>query len=143
MCLISSSGIIAYRYKNGAYNSESFVDFITDKLFPHFSSHPNHVFIVYNCRFHKSRDVLDLLRTNNITYKSLTPYSSELNPTEEFFSVLKSNFCAFRFENKESTIEQCLDTILGNIEVFSAQCRYFYNGMLNWLEKAKIKELLI
>ena len=41
-----------------------------------------------NVRFHKTTAVLDSLRSRSIAFKFLVPYSPELNPIEEFFSML-------------------------------------------------------
>jgi transposase len=109
LCAIGVNGVIAYSYRQGAYNSESFKFFILQHLVPHFRSNPAYVLIMDNAQFHKSSAILDLLRLNNIVFKFLVPYSLELNPIEEFFSAIKSRFNALRVAEPLLTIDRCID----------------------------------
>ena len=49
-----------------------------------------------NARFHHSRKVLDFLKINHISYKFLPAYSPQLNPIEEYFSMIKSKYVSIR-----------------------------------------------
>ena len=45
-----------------------------------------------NAAFHNSVLVKNALRERNVPHKFPVPYSPELNPIDEFFSMLKSKF---------------------------------------------------
>lgn len=143
ICAIGVEGVIAYMYKVGAFNSDSFMIFIEEQLVPYFRIHPNKVLIMDNARFHKSASILQLLRSNGIACKFLVPYSPELNPIEEFFSMIKSRFCAVRIANRSNTIEECLNIVLNFSNDYSTQCQNFFRNMRQWLEKARRNEPFI
>jgi transposase/arginine repressor len=115
MAAIDINGVIASELKDGAYNGMSFINFISDKLLRYFKSNPDSVLIMDNCRFHHSMDVTRLLSTNHVNYKFLPPYSPQLNPIEEFFGELKSNYKNIRplSKNREA-IKSRLKTLLVN-----------------------------
>lgn len=119
LCAIGVSGVIDYEYKVGGYNSKSFIDFINTKLASYFLTNPNAILIMDNAPFHKSRNVLSALRNNNITYKFLVAYSPQLNPIEEFFSMLKSRYCALKNQQPGIAIEVCMDMLLSNENNYS------------------------
>ncbi|XP_047141348.1 uncharacterized protein LOC124816271 [Hydra vulgaris] len=121
MCLSSNLGVECYQYKSGAYNTQSFIDFINNKLVPFFAVNPNKILIQDNAKFHKAAAVLQLLREKNITHKFLVPYFPELNPIEEFFSMLKSNFKSTRNANTDMTVEETLEYILSPENNYSQQ----------------------
>nr|XP_047136089.1 uncharacterized protein LOC124813285 [Hydra vulgaris] len=143
MCLISNLGVECYQYKSGACNTQSFIDFINNKLVLFFAVNPNKILILDNAKFHKAAAVLQLLREKNITNKFLVPYSPELNPIEEFFSMLKSNFKSTRNANPDMTVEETLESILSPDNSYSQQCNAFYTNMRRWLEKAIRREEFI
>ena len=88
-CAISKFGVITHGCRKDSYNGDFFLIFINTHLVPYFIDHPNSVLIML-IRFHKMAEVQQALLNNSITCKYIVPYSSELNPIEEFFSVLKS-----------------------------------------------------
>lgn len=85
ICAIGMEGVIEYSYKTGSFNSNSFIEFVEDKLVPYFNNNPGKILVMDNARIHKSVSVSEVLRSKNITCKFLVPYSPELNPIEEFF----------------------------------------------------------
>lgn len=109
MCAISIEGIIASEIIDGAYNGDTFMQFIRIKLIPYFIEHQNSVLIMDNCRFHHKQDVLQLLRESSILYKFLPPYSPQLNPIEEFFGALKARYKAIR--PKPRTVNAVKNTV--------------------------------
>ena len=50
--------------------------------------------IIDNARFHHRSDVVAKLAESHIILKFLLPYSPQLNPIEEFFSMLKARYNA-------------------------------------------------
>lgn len=143
MCVINLHGVVAFSVKTGSYNAVCFIDFIQEKLIPFFQTHPNNILVMDNARIHHSLDVINFLRIHNIPFRFLVAYSPELNPIEEFFSMLKSRFYALKNENPEYTIEQCLHFLLDISNNFSRECRGFYLNMRRWVEKARLREPFI
>ena len=45
-----------------------------------------------NARFRKTYQVISLLRSSGCGLRFLSPHSPQLNPNEEFFSVIKSRY---------------------------------------------------
>ena len=104
MCAIDINGVIGFEMESGAYNGDSFKSFIQSTLKSYFRKHRDSILIMDNCRFHHRSDVLRLLNEQRILYKFIPPYSPQLNPIEEFFGALKSNYQAsanFKRRNKK------------------------------------------
>jgi len=125
------------------YNSVSLVEFIETKLALHFEVHPSHILIMDNAVFHKPVLVKHALKERNIPHKFLVPYSPELNPIEEFFSMLKSKFNALKAAERNLSIEDCLSRLLGPRNVYAEQCNGFYRNMRIWVDKARRREQFI
>ena len=96
-----------------------------------------------NVSFHKSTDVLQFLRIQNITFKFLVPYSPELNPIEEFFAMLKSSYHALRIDSPNLRIGDCLNLLLNHPKDYSQQSHGFYENMRKWLENTSKKTLYL
>lgn len=133
MCVIGYTGVIGYERRTGAYNSEVFIDFIRSQLQPFFSLNPNKILIMDNARFHHSRVVLEEMRRLGIPFKFLPPYSPQLNPIEEFFSMMKSRYNEIKTPNH--SISDCLDVVLRRD--YTDQCVGFYRNMQQWLERGR------
>ena len=143
MCAISKNGIVAFEIRTGAFNSNFFVDYIETKLAPYFHANPRKILILDNARIHKTEEVESALRRNGIVFKFTTPYSPELNPIEEFFSMIKSKYQSFKLRNPEISLENCVSQILSTENNYSSQCQNFYKNMRIWLEKARRREPFI
>lgn len=93
--LISIAGVQHHRRISGAYNTEEFIQFLrecTDK-----GIFSNEVVLVYdNVAFHRSEQVKNYLRSLGVQIMHLPAYSPDLNPIENFFSVVKSKFNSIR-----------------------------------------------
>jgi transposase len=125
MCAIFKEGLIAYEIRRGSYNSEFFVEFIQNKLADFFRNNPQKILIMDNARFHHLEIVLLKLRELGIAFKFLPPYSPQLNPIEEFFSMIKSRF---------TSIHDSTDVIEND---FRTNFEGFYEHMSEWVEKAR------
>lgn len=90
MLAIKITGIVNYTIKEGAFNGDSFLLFIEEKLAPHFANYPYDVLIMDNCSFHHRKDVTQLLNSKNISHRFLPAYSPQLSSIEEYFSHMKS-----------------------------------------------------
>ena len=104
MVAINLNGIVAFELKNGAYNGELFIRFITNKLVRYFDENPGSILVMDNCKFHHSKEVLKVLNEKRIIFKFLPPYSPQLNPIEEFFNELKANYKRIRPRSKTREI---------------------------------------
>lgn len=139
LCAIGIEGVISYEYRTGAYNGELLKTFIETKLAPYFNQNPDHILIMDNVPFHKSRIITESLNQFRINREYLPPWSPMLNPIEEFFSMVKSKYRGIKTLNKSITIEQALDEILSEGNNYSVQCHGFWRSMLRWLETARQK----
>lgn len=77
---------VLYPY-DGAVNAERFLHFIEHQLHPKLSKHD--VLIMDNCRTHHALLVKKRLKELGIGVLFMPPYSPELNPIEEAWSIIK------------------------------------------------------
>ena len=143
LCAINKEGVIGYELKEGSYNGESFIGFINRVIVPYFYEHPTSILIMDNARIHKTQPVLSALVSGNIRYKFNVPYSPELNPIEEFFSMVKSRFSSIRVSNPTLSIGECVNHILGTGINYSSLCSGFYRNMRSWIVKGERGEEFI
>lgn len=136
MCAIGKNGVIAYKLKNAGYNKVFFINFIETKLKRYFELNPGFYLIMDNVKFHHSPEVKSKLRELRINFDYLPAYSPQLNPIEEFFSMLKARFCSAKIINPDATIEVLIDNILSSENDYTLQCHGFYESMRRWIVKA-------
>ena len=110
MCAISTAGLISWSLKGGAYNTQTFKEFIVEKLVPYFRANPEKILVMDNVQFHKTVTVQELLRDNNIRYMYLPPYSPQLNPIEEFFSMIKARYKQIKTQFRD--VRECVEEVL-------------------------------
>nr|XP_047125430.1 uncharacterized protein LOC124807529 [Hydra vulgaris]XP_047132540.1 uncharacterized protein LOC124811238 [Hydra vulgaris] len=113
MCAINISGVVAYELRTGAYNAESFERFIRNNLCNYFRQNPDHILIMDNVPFHRSRSIIEVLNELRINREYLPAWFPQLNPIEEFFSVIK------------------------RMREINEELSGFWRSMERWLEKAK------
>ena len=80
------SGMQILRPYDGSVDQEKFMDFL-ERLKPHLN--PQDVLIMDNCPTHHAKRVKQKLQDLEIPCLFLPPYTPELNPIEEAFSVTK------------------------------------------------------
>ncbi|KAF9301305.1 hypothetical protein BG003_002876, partial [Podila horticola] len=51
---VDETGILAYQFKRGAYNQETFAEFLENQLFPHLEAR-RCILLMDNARFHKTQ----------------------------------------------------------------------------------------
>lgn len=88
---LSLNGIISCQIVEGSFNSQlfgSFIEGILDCMNPF--PLPNSVIVMDNCHMHKDPEVLDWIKARGMWVEFLPPYSSEINPIEQAFSVIKA-----------------------------------------------------
>jgi transposase len=127
--------------KVGAFDGSAFAAFKRNQMIPYFADHPNKILIMDNCRIHYSREALDTLTLNRIPYKFMPPYSPQLNPCEEFFSMLKARFKTARIANPTLRVEETLNSVLQ--DNFSVECSRFYINQSRWFDKGRNREPFI
>ena len=89
ICAIKYGEVIGYKlYKNDGHGIDNvkfnnfYNDFIKNK-------YKNHLLILDNARFHKSKDVVDNIKNSQNQIIYTIPYNPSCNPIENFFSQLK------------------------------------------------------
>lgn len=84
---VRASGPVSLRTFEGAVNVERFDDFIENTLLPNLK--PGDILVMDNLRVHYSERAQDLLEDAGVQILYLPPYSPDLNPIENVWSVLK------------------------------------------------------
>lgn len=92
MAILSIDKCIGYEVLSSAYNTEKFINFIKTTLIPYFRSNRSKIRVMDNARFRHLSNVKELSRANNIMFEFIPPYSPQLNPILEFFSMLHSRY---------------------------------------------------
>jgi hypothetical protein len=87
---VDKTGILAYHFKRGAYNQDSYTEFLKDNLFPQLGGR-RRILLMDNARFHKTRKVQDAIDAGGHTLLFLPPYSPHLNAAESVFSSVKTH----------------------------------------------------
>lgn len=135
---INYEGLIGYRIKEGAYNGDDFITFISFELVHHFIKNRNDVLIMDNCRFHHRLDVKHYLTTNNINFLYLPAYSPQLNPIEEYFSHLKAKYTSIRPLSKtKSDIISRVGTLVIEDDISLIG---YYKNMRKWLSRGSARQ---
>ena len=142
LSLICNRSIVKTKIIEGPYNSESFCCFINsvydENLLPH------DAFIVMdNVKFHKSSIVVASLNEKKMMYKYLPPYSPQLNPIEEMFSILKARYFKIRPIPRTSAcirmyVERVIEDMNSDRNLNMAN---LYVDMRRYVDKAFIGEL--
>lgn len=104
---LKTSGMQALYPYDGPVDAERFIDFIEHKLKPQLSD--GDVIIMDNCRTHYAKIVTDKLKALSIDTLFLPPYSPELNPIEESWSVIKAKMKRKKARNIPDYIGGLLD----------------------------------
>ena len=134
LAVISISGVIDFEIRTGAYNSDLFFSFLETKIIPYFALNRNKILIMDNVRFHHSNRVKTLLNHNGILFKFLPAYSPQLNPIEEFFSMLKA-----KYNETDVNLPIRDRIIIAFNNNFREECEGFYRNMLRWLVIARAR----
>lgn len=134
MVAINNRGVIAFDTRDGAYDGNSFIEFINRKLCEHFENNLQDILIMDNCRFHHKRDVIELLRVKNINHMFLPPYSPQLNPIEEYFSHFKSRLVSIH--PQPSSRDELKIRILDILNKPTVTFNGWFVDMRRYIEKA-------
>lgn len=93
-----------------------------------------------NVSFHKTAVVRQFLTSNRIRYDYLPRYSPELNPIEEVFSMLKSQYYRLERPNNYEEIKRNVIACLSNWETYNTNFENFYEHMKMYLDKSFTRE---
>ncbi len=85
---LGPDGVVAFDAKDGAYDGERFLMFLTNKLIPQLRD--GDVVFMDNIRFHRIAAVRDAIEATGARLEFLPPYSPEMNPIEEVWSFFKN-----------------------------------------------------
>ena len=88
----TTEGYLACGIKQGYYNREEFLEFISTEVLPQMNSFPGHrsVLVMDNASIHVHEIVVELCELYGVRVLYLPPYSPRYNPIELTFSILKS-----------------------------------------------------
>ena len=91
---ISAGGVKHVVSKDGAFNGNDFIAFLTDLLaLCHELRRHEATIVMDNTRIHHAVDVVDFLNDKGIDHFFLPPYTPELNPIENVFGTVKKAYC--------------------------------------------------
>ena len=90
---IHSKGVISWKEQPKAFDKQSFLSYLKECLLPKLPSNVKAI-LMDNIAFHKSKDIIELLKNHSLQCLFIPPYSPRCNPIEEVFSWLKRSFRA-------------------------------------------------
>ena len=84
---ISTKGVMSYKLYDGSVNNTLFYSFLKNGVMPKMSTQTT--ILMDNVRFHHSRNIKDLVTNKGYSIEYTVPYTPELNPVENAFSISK------------------------------------------------------
>lgn len=84
---INSDGIVGYTVYEKSINTQRFKTFLSRKVIPNITS--NSKLLMDNVSFHKTKKITNYLATKNVDPIFTVPYTPDLNPIENVFSIVK------------------------------------------------------
>ncbi len=110
-CIILQFKLCYYQLIDGSFNGDRFLEFLVGAVNEGVLRR-NVVLVMDNAPIHKTAAVKEFLELHHIELVFLPPYSPDLNPIENFFSMVKSRYSTIR--PKASTREE-LKTSVNNV----------------------------
>ena len=136
---VSKTGMLHYKTVVGSYNTQLFIDFVQELLIKMKEDYglSNKTFILDNCSIHKNASIKDLLEVNGHRLIFLPPYTPQLNPIEEVFSVWKSKIKQANCTSRDELMA-CIQSKFN--EITPENCSSFYSHTQEFLVKSIAKE---
>lgn len=139
-CAINKNGIIHYSYQTSAFNTITFVDYLSS-LFEKLNEKnlQNAIFILDNVTFHKVTQVREIIAQKGHQLLFLPPYSPFINPIENMFSKWKE---AIRRNNPQNE-PQLFELIENGATLITADdCASYYRHMLGYIPRCIRGEII-
>ena len=117
-------------------------DFLTNELDIQPISAPRKTLIMDNARPHHNSNMLSICQSKNLNLSSIPAYSPQLNPIEQFFSLVKANYKRSQMpKNNFQEIKLAIEDSINQIdeEYFSS----IYREMRRWVERAISGQIFI
>ena len=130
-------GVLTFGIQQQAYNTESMMEWINDFLLPLIENQTPTI-IMDNARFHHANVVKNALSNAGCNVLYLPPYSPQLNPVEEIFSMIKARYRSIK-PRPETTNEMIKEVENILIALTTYDMRAFYFNTRQWIEKARQK----
>lgn len=135
---ITKTGLIAFKIRDGAFNTESFTEFINELMQLLLEKNLVGMTIICdNIPFHKSGQSNTVIKNNGHNLIFLPPYTPQLNPIEEVFGFWKEQVRGKNCDSHESLID-AINTTVCNIT--SNHCEAFFRHMHGFLIKGLARE---
>ena len=135
---ISRRCVLHFQTIPQAFNGDRYAAFISDliEVLRRQGLH-NQVFVMDNCSMHKVELVRTTIKDAGHTLLFIPPYSPQLNPIEELFSVWKGNI---RAQNADSIDDLMKAIEHGHLALTSKHCAAFFDHMQTFIAKALREE---
>lgn len=91
LAIINENNVLHNNSVVGSFNGELFFRFLEECKEKNIIRKDNYV-ILDNARIHKTQDVMNFFTSNGFNIVFLPPYSPQLNPIEQVFSILKNRY---------------------------------------------------
>lgn len=91
----------------GSCDTGIFNDYISGTLLP--ALDPGSVVVLDNASFHKASDIEGILEKNKCSVRFLPPYSPDLNPIENCWSLIKNDLRKKFMEAQENPLQAVVD----------------------------------
>ncbi|KAF7696591.1 hypothetical protein CDIK_1730 [Cucumispora dikerogammari] len=92
LVVIKDSEIITYEAKDDAFEWNAFIEFIRNKLKPHFENNPDDILIMDSCSFYNRKELLAELESNNINHRCLLRILHNRTCLKSTLAILKLNW---------------------------------------------------
>ena len=135
---MSCTGPIYFKTKKGAYNTDSFIEFLNELLVQLETKGPC-ILIMDNVRFHGAGAVRNLIASTQHELMFLPPYSPFLNPIEEMFSKWKG---AVRQCNVSNEDELFAGMDASWSEITASDCAGWERHSRSFLLRCKRREII-
>ena len=136
---VSKSGMLHKKVTVGSYNTLLFLDLLKEVIckLKEDCIALSKIFIMDNCSIHKNKCIKDVLEENGHRLIFLPPYTPQLNPIEEVFSLWKRKIRQANCSNREELLA-CIQSKFN--EITTENCSSFYSHTQEFLAKAIAKE---
>jgi len=108
---INNKGIISSKIYEENVNKKIFYEYLRDELLPIIR---NKYIVMDNVSFHRSKEIIDIIKESNNEALYIPPYSPDYNPIEGVFHILKHKIRTKNEEINKMNIKNTIDEINNN-----------------------------